>query len=150
MTQKSKPVGSSVRTMALMMIMALLLQFLLGMYTNLFISLPRTTMRASGLLMPGMGHMMSAGILDPVFMAHMVVGMLLAIGAVATVIVAVRVKHPFFVIITIIGLIAVLIAGYGGIMFFMNGEHNSESYTMAIGWLSAFTTYFMVLSASTR
>ena len=143
MTHKSTPLASPVRMMALMMIIALLIQFLLGMYTNLFIALPRVTTQGSGALMPGMGRMMSVGLSDPVFMVHMIVGMLLALGAIATVIVAVRAKQTPFLIITVIGLISVLIAGYGGLTFFMHGQHNSASYTMAIGWLSALTTYFM-------
>jgi hypothetical protein len=147
-THKSTALASPVRMMVVMMIIALLIQFLLGMYTNLFIALPRVTVQGSGALMPGMGRMMSVGFSDPVFMVHMIVGMLLALGAIATVIVAVSLKQTPFMIITVIGLISVLIAGYGGLTFFMNGQHNSASYTMAVGWLSAFTTYFMALRAS--
>ena len=70
------------------------------------------------------------------------------LGALATVMVGISVKQTPFMVITVIGLAAVLIAGYGGLTFFMNGQHNSASYTMAVGWLSAFTTYFMALRAS--
>ena len=106
MTHKSTALGSPVRMMAVMMIIALLIQFLLGMYTNLFIALPRVTVQGSGALMPGMGRMMSVGFSDPVFMVHMIVGMLLALGAIATVIVAVSVKQTPFMIITVIGLVS--------------------------------------------
>lgn len=132
-----------VRMAAIIMIVALLVQFLLGMYTNLFINLPRVTMQGPGALMLNMRRMMSVGFLDPLFMIHMIVGMFLAVGAIAAVAVAVTVKHTPFLIITVIGLISVLVAGYGGLTFFMNGQHNSASYTMAIGWLSAITAYFV-------
>lgn len=46
---------------------------------------------------------------------------LLALGAVATVIVAIGTKQPPSLIIAIIGLISVLIAGYAGLTFFING-----------------------------
>lgn len=150
MLHKSTPLTSPVRMMAVMMIIALLIQFLLGMYTNLFIALPRVTVQGSVASMFGMGRMMSVGFSDPVFMVHMIVGMLLALGAIATVVVAVSIKQTPFIIITVIGLISVLIAGYGGLTFFMNGQHNSASYTMAIGWLAALTTYFMAIRASGR
>ncbi len=143
MTHKSPPTATPVQRMAVMMIIALLIQFLLGMYTNLFIALPRVAVQESGGLMLGMGRMMAVGFSDPVFMVHMIVGMLLVLGALATVMVGISVKQTPFMVITVIGLAAVLIAGYGGLTFFMNGQHNSASYTMAVGWLSAVTIYFM-------
>lgn len=143
MVQKSNQIISPIRKMAAVMITALLIQFLLGMYTNLFIAIPRTTMHGRRGGLTGMGRMMSAGISDPLFMIHMILGILLALGAIATVIVAIGTKQPPPLIIAIVGLISVLIAGYAGLTFFMNGHHNGESYTMALGWVSAFTAYFI-------
>lgn len=151
MTNQPPRLTFPVRMAAIIMIMVLLVQFLLGMYANLFIDLPRATTQGPGALMLNMRRMMSVGFLDPLFMIHMIVGMLLVLGAIAAVVVAGTVKQPSFIIITIIGLVSVLVAGYGGLAFFMNGHHNSASYTMAIGWLSAITTYFIVyVRASAR
>ena len=148
MTNQSSRLAFSVRMTTILMIMALFIQFLLGMYTNLFIDLPRVTMQGPGAWMLNMRRMMSVGFLDPLFMIHMIIGMLLVLGAIAAVVVAVTAKQTPLIIITVIGLVSVFVAAYGGLTFFMNGQHNSASYTMAIGWLSAITTYFMGYATS--
>ncbi|MCL4352303.1 MAG: hypothetical protein M1318_06635 [Firmicutes bacterium] len=122
----------------------LLIQFLFGMYTNLFVILPRIP-KPSG---PGgffahMGSMMSVGIRDPVFLVHMIMGPFLVLGALITLIVAIMGMFRPAIILSSLGLVFVLTAGYGGLTFFMDGQHNSLSFVMALGWLGALTTYFI-------
>lgn len=142
--------ASQIPGMTRLMIGTLLLQFVLGMYTNLFVTLPQVPEPSgpSG-FMSHMGPMMSVGARHPVFLAHMIVGMLLALGAVVTLVGALSSHQRHAIILTSIGLASVLIAGYGGLTFFMGGQHNSASFTMALGWLVALTTYFIVWRVST-
>ena len=92
---------------------------------------------------------MSIGARDPVFLFHMIMGMLLALGAVVTLVGAVSARDRHAISLTSIGLVSVLIAGYGGLTFFMGGQHNSASFTMALGWLTALTIYFIAWNMST-
>lgn len=39
---------------------------------------------------------------------------------------------------------AILLAGYGGLMFFTGDQHNSDSFIMALGWLTAVGTYGVI------
>ena len=122
----------------------LLIQFLFGMYTNLFLTLPRIPKaRQLGVFFAHMGSMMSVGIRDPVFLAHMIMGPLLVLGALITLILAIMGRFRPAIILSSLGLVFVLAAGFGGLTFSMDGQHNNVSFLMALGWLSALTTYFI-------
>lgn len=120
----------------------LAVQFLLGMYVNLYVNLPPVSSgarRVGESMMGGFGTMFSPG--RPVLMAHMMLGMLLvAIGVVALV-VAAGSRDRFAIAWSAAGLAALLIAGYGGISFFMFGQDNGASYLMAVGFLASFAAY---------
>ncbi|HBQ95194.1 MAG: hypothetical protein M1294_05645 [Firmicutes bacterium] len=130
--------------MVRVMTVLLLIQFLSGIYTNLFITLPRIPeTRQLGGPFASMGSMMSEGIRDPVFLAHMIMGPLLVLGALITLILAIMGRFRPAIILSSLGLVFVLAAGFGGLTFYMDGQHNDASFIMALGWLSALTTYFI-------
>jgi hypothetical protein len=119
----------------------LAIQFLLGMYVNLYVNLPPVGRGARGggqSMMGRFGTMFSSG---PVLMVHMMLGMLLVVLAVVALIVAAGSADRFAIVWSAAGLAALLVAGYGGISFFMFGHNNVDSYLMAIGFLASFAAY---------
>jgi hypothetical protein len=107
----------------------LAIQFLLGMAVNLYVRLPS----AGG----GMEEMMRTG---PLVMTHMMLGMLLAAGA----LVAFAVAIPYgrwAVSCAAVALGGILVAGLGGLLFLMGGQSNGASYLMATGFLIAVGGY---------
>ena len=65
---------SLVSAVAVLMEGALFLQFLLGMYTNLFVTLPASTAIGMDGRMGPVGHMVSVGTMAPLFMVHIMLG----------------------------------------------------------------------------
>ena len=129
------------RGLALVVCGLLSVQFLLGMYVNLYLNLPPVTSstRGSGVsAMARFGTMFSSG---PLLMAHMMLGMLLIVSGTVALIVAASSGNRFAIGWSATGLVALLVAGYGGISFFMFGQDNVDSYLMAVGFLVSFTAY---------
>jgi len=119
----------------------LAVQFLLGMYINLYVNLPPVGSGGQGMgasMMGRFGAMFSSG---PVLMVHMMLGMLVVVLAVVTLAVAAGSAERFAVGWSAAGLAALLVAGYGGISFFMLGHNNVDSYLMAVGFLASFAAY---------
>ena len=107
----------------------LAIQFLLGMAVNLYVKLPS----AGG----AMTEMMGSG---PLVVIHMMLGMLLAAGA----LLAVALALPYgrqAVGCAAIALSGILVAGLGGLRFLMDGQSNGASYLMAVGFLVAVGGY---------
>ncbi len=136
------------------MLLLLALQFVLGMYTNLFVTLVRVGhgvmrtgagrfMRTGGSM--GIGEMLSSG-LSPLFMVHMMLGILLALLALIVALVSLFREGTGCKVLAWTSFLAVLVSGYSGMRFFMYGQHNGDSLIMALGWLIAFSAYFMAMS----
>ncbi len=133
----------------LLMEIGLVIQFLLGMYTNLFVRLPLFAPSLGiGSAMGSMGTMMSQSARWPLFMGHMVFGVLLTLGAILTVILAAVNGRATATVWGSLGLASVLVAGYGGLGYFFGGHHQGDSLTMAVGWLVATIAYGMSLRES--
>lgn len=117
----------------------LLLQFILGIYTNLYISIPS---RSNGVSF-AMGQMTgSMGSYGPIFMLHMILGPILVIISLITFVLALTYKNKTEIIFLSIGLVSILVAGFAGMVFFMGGGHNIYSLIMALGFIIAFSAYF--------
>ncbi len=121
----------ALRAAAASMVGVLFLQFALGIYVNLFSTLP-TPSPLGGMM--GMGGMMA--LMTPAVMAHMLIGFLLVAGAVVTIPLASRCgSRP--ALLAALGLAFILVAGYGGVRFLMFGQHGADSFLMAMAWLGA-------------
>ena len=129
-------------------LMLLLAQFLLGMWLNLFVSFPTSLFSQPGIgSMMGtmMGFMVTGGM--PILMVHMMLGFALLVVSILVLAFAMGSSAPGLVLISVLGLVSVLAAGLGGLGFMFSGFQNDLfSYLMAIGFISAFTTYFVALS----
>lgn len=135
---ESQPVAASHLRMIVMVLLALLtVQFLLGIYANLYVAFPTqgTTM------MDGMNTVMShVGLAS-----HMVLGLVLAAVGCAAAVIAVRTGVAAVAWIAVAGLAALVGAGIAGMVFVMAGQANAASYVMAVGFLASFASYFAEL-----
>lgn len=129
MDRSTGPVRRSVLFAPLGMLGLLAVQFLLGIAVNLYVQIPPAGFR--------MMEMMRSG---PLVMVHMMLGMMLAVGAM----VAVGVALPYgrrVVSCAVTALGGILVAGLGGLLFLMDGQSNGTSYLMAVGFLIATGSY---------
>ena len=135
MDHRSIPRTRWVSGAAVWMMGVLGVQFLLGMYVNLFVSLP---MHATAPMSPmgNMGSMMGMAGTSAVVMFHMLWGLGLAVGGFTVGVGALAAAG--------VGLLAILLAGWAGLQFLMAGQHDAMSYTMAVGWLVAMLAYLVI------
>ncbi|MDG6971130.1 MAG: hypothetical protein JRN54_08510, partial [Nitrososphaerota archaeon] len=126
----------------------LFLQFLLGMWLNLFASFPTSSFNQSGfggMMSIMMGFMMTGGM--SVLMIHMMLGYALFIVSILVFAFAIGSKEQTPILLGAAGVASVTIAGLGGLGFMFSGFQNDFfSYIMAVGFLSAFVTYLTALS----
>ena len=118
------------------MVGVLTVQFLLGIGVNLTVHVPHAHF--------GVGSMMAAMRGQPLLMVHMMIGMLTAVLALAAAATAAASARAGVTVTAVIGLVAVLVAGYGGIRFLLTGG-NAASFTMAVGFVVAYAAYFVEL-----
>lgn len=130
-----------VASAAVGMVSALGVAFLLGMYINLFVSLPTPPTAAFG---PMGGMMMGMPGMTPVVMLHALWGVGLAITSLMVFVGALATRWPPLVAAAAGGFLAILMAGWAGLRFLLAGQHNAMSYTMAVGWLVAVLAYVAV------
>ena len=126
----------SARFAPLGMLGLLAVQFLLGIAINLYVQISSADF--------GMTEMMRSG---PLVMVHMMLGMMLALGAT----VAVGVALPYgkrAVGCAAAALGGILVAGIGGLLFLMDGQNNGASYLMAVGFLIAIGGYVAQIVAT--
>ena len=125
------------------MIGALGVQFLLGMYINLFVSLPVYTTAPVG-PMAGSAIMMGMVGASPLIMFHALWALGLAVGGLVVVLETLLSHRADLVWVAGIGFMAILVAGWAGLEFLMAGQHNAMSYVMALGWLGAMLAYLVI------
>ena len=85
----------------------------------------------------GMTAMMRSG---PLVVTHMMLGMILAAGALLAVALALTCGRRA-VGCAAVALGGILVAGLGGLLFLMDGQSNGASYLMAVGFLVAVAGY---------
>ena len=124
------PTGRSANIAAPLGMLGLLaMQFLLGMALNLYVTIPPFG--------AGMAAMMRTG---PLVMAHMMLGMVLAGGALLTLATALPWGRRA-VGCAAAALAGILVAGLGGLLFLLGGQTSGASYLMAVGFLVAVAGY---------
>jgi hypothetical protein len=146
--QLQKPGASFARTTAGVAGAVLLVQFLLGMHVNLYVkTLPLGGHASAGMMGGGMmgGEFMKAmsramsG--SSTLMLHMMMGWLLVILAAAALVAALLARRKEAIALSALGLVAIVVAGYGGLQFMVSG-HDGYSYLMATGSIVAMGSYF--------
>jgi hypothetical protein len=133
------PDARPLRAMVMAILTLLWVEFLLGMYANLDVSFPPKGSGRGGMhvVMDHFGLML-----------HMVIGILLVIlGMIATAL-AGKVRSQPAMWLSLGGLVSLVAAGAGGLIFVLGDQSNAASYVMAVGFLAAFSCYFAELIAT--
>jgi nitric oxide reductase large subunit len=118
----------------------LIIQFVVGMYLNFYTELPDTHPGTGDSYAPSIPWAL-AGHAGPALAIHVVVWILLTLGAIALLVRGIMSKRKAFIIGTSLGLLFILMAGSGGLTFLNRGGDDKESFMMAIGFILAFITY---------
>ncbi len=122
---------TTLRNQAFGMIVALGVQFILGMAVNLFVTFPD-----SG----GPGVMWEFARHQPLVMAHIMFGTILLIGAIAFVVGATRRQSKTWKWVSWVGLLFILLAWVGGEEF-ITRQQGIFSFSMAIAFILAILSY---------
>ena len=114
-------------------VVMLILQFILGMVYNLYGTAP-TTKKPIGLFS------------TPVIALHVILGILIGIAAIVLLVRAIQARHKLSIWMTVIGLLAILVAGSAGLGFTGNGD-NGASLGMSLGFAVALACYIVLVFA---
>jgi hypothetical protein len=134
----SHRVDAAFRISTHIMFVLLVLEFILGMYTALFVKFPET-------LVDGNAWEWSMA-QSPIVVAHVTLGTLMAILSIFICIFGVAMKNKVAIIISLVGLVTVWFAYLSGSVFLSNIEADSYSFTMSLGFIAALVAYAMAPS----
>ena len=123
----SAPAVARLRRASFGAVMALLVQYGLGIGVNLFVNVPDAD-KGKG-FGAAFGKAMSNG--PAALAAHAGIGLLLIINVIAVLVIALRTRHGGAIVSSIIGLLCVIGAAFSGADFVDKGQ-NSASMTMAV------------------
>ena len=121
------------RLHVLIMLIALVSEFILGMYTTFFVKFPDT-------LVDGNAWEWSMS-QSAVVMAHVLLGTLMVLIALSAFGFSVAAKSKAAIITAVLGAAMILVAYLSGSTFLGNIENDNYSFSMAIGFLGAIVTY---------
>ncbi len=128
----------------------LVVEFLLGAATSLYVTIPTNHPGAGSGLSPGgtlASLLWSFGSGLPLLIVHVVVGILLLLSGVELVLHAVRSGRRACVVVAAVGLAGILLAGITGAIFLRDGQ-NISSMLMSVGFAVAVTCYVVILGLS--
>jgi hypothetical protein len=141
---------SGFRTTSLIALLMLVGQFLLGMWVNLFVTPPSKHPGVNaGNYFVGVVQVERWALLhsEAVLRAHVILGVLLGLGALGTLVQATRTHRRALVVWSVVGALAVLAAGFNGASF-LNYGHDFSSMIMAAGFALAVVAYAAALYAA--
>jgi hypothetical protein len=135
------------RRSALAMVALLLAQFLLGIATNLYVTVPINHPGTKGAYFAGIGKGIGWAIgSGPVLLAvHAALGSALVLLAITVIVLAVRSRERRWISCGLIGLIAIIAAWFNGVSFINVGQHNVNSMIMSAGFAVAIASYTAAL-----
>jgi heme A synthase len=118
---------------ALLTLGALVLEFILGMYTALFVAFPDT-------LAGGNAWQWSFSN-SAITVAHIILGTLMVLMALSTLGFGAASKSKTAILTGVLGLVMILIAYLSGSIFLGNIENDQYSFSMALGFIGAMVVY---------
>jgi hypothetical protein len=112
-----------VRRASLVVLVLLLAEYVLGMYVNLYVTVPAVDH----------GHSVGSAISNgPVILsAHAVIGLLLGLSALAVLVLSVLARRPSIIAVSVAGLIALAVASLAGSSFTSSGT-SADSMAMSV------------------
>lgn len=119
---------------------ALVVQYALGMYVNLFVTFPDNATQTQS---------WEFARSQPALLAHIILAALILIGAIVLCIRSARYRSKSWIWASLIGLLAVLAAGASGAQFIPT-QTDLYSYSMSLAFLIAFLSYGWGLYVSRR
>jgi hypothetical protein len=131
---------------ALVMLSLLLVQFLAGMFVNLYVGIAPSHPGATGAPIVGavLGVAWAIATGGPALAFHTVLGLLLTAGSVALLALAILARRRALVAATSVGLLGVLGAGLNGVGF-LNYGIDKATYLMSVGFSVAVAAYVATL-----
>ncbi len=121
----------------------LLLQFILGMTLNLFVSFPNIPVGSSD------QTYFNAIFTTPFLLVHFIVGVGLLLGSIWLLIGAIKTKVGDISLVAVLGFISTLASYVSGFEFLLSGfQNNLFSFTMSIGFIVALLSYFRLYQLS--
>ena len=130
----------SVRINGMFLLGALVVQYALGMYVNLYVAFPSSATT---------GQLWEFAWSQWPLASHIGLAILLLVGAILLCIRAILYKNRTWIIGSVIGLLGILAAGASGAIF-IPSQMNAYSYSMSLAFLVAFAAYCWVLFATRR
>jgi hypothetical protein len=131
----------SLRINGMFLLGSLVVQYVLGMYVNLFVAFPNGTLTT--------GQLWQFAWSQWALSAHIVLAILLLLGAIVFCVRAVLFKEKRRIIGSVLGLLGILAAGASGAIF-IPSQTDIYSYAMSLSFLVAFVAYSWVLFSSNR
>jgi len=128
----------------MVMLGLLVVQFAVGMYLNLFVTLPESHPGTGDSYLPSIPWAVAGGA-GVALAVHVVVWVLLTLGAVALVVRGAMSRRRAPIIGNSLGLLFVLFAGSGGLTFLNRGGDDHESLLMALSFMLALGAYAITL-----
>ena len=120
----------------------LVIQFLVGMYVNLFVTLPHP------LSFLGMMGFMGVYSGFAFIMVHMMIGILVGLTSIGILFVSLFSGRFNMSILSLSLLLSIILAGVNGLFFVFDGQNNINSYLMSIGFILAVIFDVMIISKS--
>jgi len=122
------------------MLALLLIQFVVGMYLNFYVELPKIHPGTSDSYAPSIPWTL-AGHAGIALAIHVVVWIFLTLGSIALLVRSILCRHKPLITGTALGLLFILMAGSGGLSFLNRGGADRESFMMALGFILALISY---------
>ena len=140
------------RTITVIILVLLAVQFLVGMLVNLFVQVPSVHPGAnapeyfSGVVQGVAWALLHAQLWLQI---HAIVGLLLFLASLILIGFAIAARRRAWIIVSVLGLLGIMAAGFNGASF-MNYGHDFSSLLMSIGFLLAAVPYTIGLSLGVR
>ncbi|MDR3577043.1 MAG: hypothetical protein P4L50_24535 [Anaerolineaceae bacterium] len=121
------------RWLTLATLCGLVLEFILGMYTSLFVQFPDSLVNGNGWVW--------AMKESPIITAHIFLGTLLVLLGVLAVIFGIASHSKPAILWSVIGLVTAVFAYLNGSVFLSNVAENNYSFFMALGFMGSMVSY---------
>ena len=141
--------GQGLRAHTLALVLTLVLEFLLGMWVNLFVAIPSHHPGVTGGYLGGAVAGVFWALLHGawVLRLHVALAIVLFLMAVAQLARTVRTRSGGALGWSVVGLVGLIGAGFNGASF-LNYGHNFSSMLMSVGFALAFVGYLFALETS--
>jgi hypothetical protein len=122
------------------MLVMLILQFAIGIVVNLYVTVPAAD---KGGILAAIGKSLSNG--PAALASHAGLGLLIVLAAIGLVVRSVIVRHPPVIVLSVLGLLAIIAAAVNGARFVADGGPSNASLAMALSTAVALLCYAICL-----